>query len=514
MRRQLLGAAFLLLPSSTYLGPAFFAKGRAEFVLQQHYPGHTFQLSPRTCEAYQQVFELRFAEARATLAQMKVYEPENLLALLIENYLDFFTILIDDDKTAYKRQVKKMEPRLARLARGDRKSPWFLYAPAEIRLQWAILRAKNKDYLSSLSDIKQAYALLKQNQREHPEFKVNLKSLGIIHALVGNVPEEYRWGMKALGGISGSVDQGLRELTEALHYAQQQNLILEDETRITCAFLQLHAQNDKITAWSTLTKGSLDARTSPIVAFALASLAMRTGRNDEAIRFLEACPEGSRYHPFPYRYLLLGMAKLNRLDSDAHQPLLQFIQTFKGETGLKEAYQKLGWYQLIMGNERGYHANMQQVKTKGNDRSEPDQAALREARRGKVPDVRLMRARLLFDGGYNDRAYALLQNSAADYQADEKNKLEYYYRLGRISDALGRTPDAIRLYTQTIDSGAGKPWYFACSAALYLGMLHEQTGAFNKARTAYQRCLEIKPDEYAAGLHARAKAGLNRLKRE
>ena len=43
-------------------------------------------------------------------------------------------------------------------------------------------------------------------------------------------------------------------------------------------------------------------------------------------------------------------------------------------------------------------------------------------------------------------------------------------------------------------------------------MLHEAKGNTAKARTAYQRCLELQPDEYRASLHAKAKAGLARMK--
>ena len=472
----------------------------------------SFNLSPRAKDAYQKIFNLRFTAARATLDQMKRQEPENLLALLLENYLDFFTILANDNKAEFKRLAKNMEPRLARLARGDRKSPWFLYSQAEIRLQWAILRGKYKDYLSSLSDVKQAYALLEQNQREHPRFKANLKSLGVLHALIGNVPDEYRWSIKALGGMSGTVEQGLRELREVLNYASQEEFIFEAETRIAYAFLQLHAKNDKPAAWETLNSGHLDASKSPISAFALANLALRTGRNDEAIRILKGFPESAGVHSFLYRHYLLGIAKLNRLDSDAYKPLHYFVHNFKGESGLKEAYQKLAWYHLVMGNEDGYQTYMRYVKIKGNDYSEPDQAALREANSGEMPDAHLTKARLLFDGGYYLQAFNLLQSIAGNtYTGQEKLSLEYSYRLGRITHEMGKTQDAIRLYTQAIETGAGKPWYFACSAALYLGMLHEQQGAREKARVAYQHCLEIKPEEYAAGLHARAKAGLNRL---
>lgn len=489
-----------------------FWVGTLAFPLFGKTPGHSFAFSPLARTAYQNIVQLRFGEAGATLGRMQQQEPWNDILPLLENYLDFLTVLIDDDRAAYRRLSKRMEPRLARIAAGDRKSPYFLYSQAEIRLQWAFLRGKYGDYLSSLSDIKQAYALLEMNRREHPDFMPNQKSLGILHALVGNVPNEYQWAFRTLSGMHGSIEAGMQELETVLAYARQHDFVFEDETRLACSFLQLHLQNKKTAAWQTLQAGHLDPGSSPLVAFAMASMALRTGQNDAAIRLLENCPSGPAYHPFAYRYYLLGIAKLNRLDPDANQALETFVQTFSGSNGLKEAYQKLAWYYLLRGDTAGYRARMAMVKTKGTDRSEPDKAALREANSGEIPDVRLTRARLLFDGGYYQQAYDLLAHTASAYARPGKPALEYTYRLGRISDALGKVQDAIRLYTQTVEAGAGMPWYFACNAALQLGMLYEAHRDFAAARAAFNRCLALRPEEYAASLHAKAKAGLARVR--
>lgn len=471
-----------------------------------------FNFSPLARQIYQKIFDLRFTEARASLETLKTQEPGNLIALFLENYLDFLTVLCGDKRSDYVRLVKKMNPRLAKIARGNPRSPYFLYTQAEIRLQWALLRARYGDYLSSLNEVKKAYDLLLENQRRHPGFMANRKSLGVLHALVGNIPKEYRWGIKALSGMSGTVEQGMAEMESAMAYARQHDFVFAEETLIACAFMQLHLKNDKQRAWQTLNCGILDPKNSPLAAFALASMAIRTGRNDEAIHLLEQCPEGPAYHAFPYRYYQLGIAKLNRLDPDADRALETFTRVFAGESGLKEAYQKLAWHHLIKGNLIAYQENINLVKTRGNDRSEPDKTALREARSGEIPDVRLLKARLLFDGGYYRRAFDILKNAGAGYTGTGKTGLEYAYRMGRITHEMGDTPAAIRYYTQTINAGAKQPWYFACNAALQLGLLYEQNKDFTAARISFRRCLDIKPDEYAGSLHARAKAGLARVR--
>ena len=471
-----------------------------------------FDFSVAAKDAYQKAVSLRFVEARAALEAMQRNESDNLIAVYLENYLDFLTVFVNDEKSEYQRLAKNMEPRLDKIARGPSDSPWFLYTQAEIRLQWAITRSRYNDFLASMSDIKQAYALLEENQRRFPDFAANKKSLGVMHAMIGNVPEEYRWAVKALGGMEGSTEQGIRELEEALAYAKKNDFVFEDETVVAYSFLQLYLNNRGSVAWNTLKSSKLKPKTNPLAAYAIATVAMRTGQNDEAIRLLQESPAGGQYAPFHYRNYMLGLAKLRRLDGDAHKALEAFVNNFKGENSIKEAYQKLAWYHLSNDNESGYRTYMNYAKLKGSANSEGDKSALREANSGEIPDQRLLRARLLFDGGYHQRGYELLKNNATDYATDRKKSLEYTYRLGRITHKLGKIQDAIRLYTQTVENGAKDPWYFACNAALQLGLLYEEKKDAANARAAFNRCLGMKPEEYAASLHAQAKAGLGRVK--
>ncbi|MCC7246281.1 MAG: tetratricopeptide repeat protein [Saprospiraceae bacterium] len=477
------------------------------------FQGKYFEFSAPARDAYQKTVELRLNDANQQIGNMRRQEPDNLIAIFLENTVEFLSIITQDDEAAYKRQSKQMDKRLSAISRGDTRSPYYLYTQAEIRLQWAVLRGRFGDYLSSLSDIKLAYALLEENQRRFPDFVANKKSLGILHALVGNIPDNYRWAIKAVGGMNGSIEQGLSELDQVLAYAQNNDFVFEQETLLAYCFLQSHLNNQGDQAWSRLKNSRLNPGSSPLVAYAMANLAVKTGKTDEAINLLEKAPQGSAYSPFQYRQYLLGIAKLYRLDQDANVPLENFIQTFKGQNAVKECCQKLAWYYLLNNNEQGYWNNMYLAKTRGASQSDPDKAALREAESGEKPDVRLLKARLLFDGGYYRRAYDLLKNAGNEYQNSyTKWQLEYTYRMGRIAHKLGKKQEAIGQYNATMAAGVSQPWYFACNAALQLGLLYEESGDRKNAATAFRRCLDIKPKEYADSLHAKAKAGLSRVK--
>ena len=470
-----------------------------------------FEFSPQAKDAYNRIFSLRFEEARLTLDGLKQHEPDNLMAVFLENYLEVLGIGVDDDEAAYNRLSKNMDTRLYQLSRGEPRSPYYRYTQAETRLQWAVLRAQFGDYLSSLSDIKLAYALLEENARRFPDFVANKKSLGILHALVGNVPDDYRWAIRLIGGMKGNIAQGLAELESVLAFAKNNDFVFEEESLIAYGILQLHLNNQGTKAWNTLKTSKLTPKTSPLGAITLATIGLRIGQTDATIKLLKEMPAGGTYHTFYHRDFLLGMAKMYRLDTDANIPLQSFIEHTKGKNAVKEAYQKLAWHQLLQGNTAGYYRFMWQVKQQGTARSDPDKVALREANKDEMPDTRLLKARLLFDGGYYSRAFDLLRNNLADYASSPRNSLEYQYRMGRIAHKMGKVAAATQYYESTIAMGEKMPWYFACNAALQLGTLLEEKSDAKNARFWYQKCLSLHPEEYAGSLHAKAKAGLNRL---
>lgn len=474
-------------------------------------PAGYFEWSAATRAAYRQVVEMRFGEARTALAALARSEPDNLLPLFVEDFLDFLTAFADNDEATYRRLSRNLKPRLDRIERGEPRSPWKRYCQASMRLHWAILRGQNDDMLAAVNDFNQAYGLLEENRRLFPDFVANKMSLGILHVAIGNTPDEYKWAVRTLAGMQGTAEQGRRELEEVVVFARHNDFEFTEEALTAYALVQLHVANDEAGAWATIRSDPrFDPRKSPLAAFVVAGIGRRTGHNDEAIRLLEQCPRGGAYYPFHYLDYQLGLSKLCRLDRDANQVLQRFVTHFKGQNGVKEAYQKLAWHHLVQGNADGYRTCMDQVKTKGAARTEPDKAALREANSGEMPDPRLLRARLLFDGGYYQRAYDLLHG--ADYAVDRRLDLEYRYRLGRAAHRLGKTNEAIRLYTQTIANGATETWHFACNAALQLGDLHAARGDYAGARKAYRQCLSLYPSDYQASLHGRAKAGLDRIK--
>jgi tetratricopeptide (TPR) repeat protein len=77
---------------------------------------------------------------------------------------------------------------------------------------------------------------------------------------------------------------------------------------------------------------------------------------------------------------------------------------------------------------------------------------------------------------------------------------------------LKKSNEAIAYFDKTIQAGKDTRYYYACNAALQMGTIYEEMGNGTKAREYYNLCMGLNPDDYADGLHSKAKAGLGRLK--
>jgi len=460
--------------------------------------------------AYDLIFSLEFDEAQRVMTRIKVEEPENLVYHTLRNYIDCLALFIGEQSIAYEKLKSNKLQRLELLKEGDRSSPYYLYAQADIYIQWAITRVKFEDYFQAVLEVKRAFTLLKRNQERFPDFMPNQKNLGLMHALIGTVPDSYRWTVQILG-MEGTIEQGKREIEEVLAHARHTDFIFEKETEVMYAYLLLHLANEKEKAWEVISQARIQPKDNPLACFVMANIAMQTKRNVEAISILENRPRGKQYLPVPYLDFMLGVAKLNQLDAAADQHLQSFLEQTRGRHYIKEAYQKLAWNALIHHGEDRYRKYMEACKVHGMTSVDEDQAALQEARSGIVPNRELLIARVLSDGGYHQRALEHMQGFGAKDMTQKRHRIEYHYRLGRINHALEHTESALQAYQRTIDEGEHEAYYFACNAAVLSGNILEQTTRDEEAATSYQRALSMRPDEYKLGLHQKAKAGLNRL---
>lgn len=466
-----------------------------------------FEFNSNCKQAYQSIFKLKINEGLQHLEKEKKENPKNYMPYFIENYADFLKLYVNDNVSLYESTEPKVSARLEKLKDGKTNSPYYLYTQADVHLQWAMCKIKFGDNLSAVFEVKKAYTLLLDNQKKYPDFKPNIKSLGLLHTIFGAVPDKYKFGAKLLG-LKGSIDEGLKELNSVM---QDDNFQFKEETVIMYTLLILHLQKDKATAWNMIENTDVPLGDNLLNHFIAATVAAHTGKNDKVISILSEKPGGSEYYPFSFLDFFLGNAKLNKLDTDADVYIKKFLTNNKGRSYQKEAYRKLAWYYLINGQPALYKKYMQQILQTKSAPTDEDKSAQKEAEQNFIPNKELLKARVLSDGFYFDKALEIINSIKKEKLTRTRDQIEYYYRKARIYDEINNTADAVKYYLLTIQKGESFNYYFAANACIKVANIFEKQNKNANAVQYYKKAIDLEKDEYANSIEAEAKAGLNRL---
>ncbi len=470
-----------------------------------------FEFTPRCDQAYRAMIRLQFEKAHVLLNNEKAAAPGNFLPHYVESYIDFLKAFITEERSHYEKLREGRTRRLKLLEREDHDSPYYRMCKAELYMQTAVLRIKNKEYLSATYEFRKANKLLEANAKRHPGFIPNKKCLGIMHALIGYVPSNYKWLGRILG-FRGTIPQGLGELHEVLEASQDQDRYgyLFDEAAILLMFLEFHLKKDHESAL-LLAERIVEDDPGPLHLFSVLSIYLYAGRNEQAVEMLEHRAPANGEFPLHYLDFMNGIGLLNKLDPGADAAFRRYVENFRGSSFIRSAYQKLAWLSFMKGDTAGYHRNLDHVLAGGDDFTDEDKHATEEAEKRILPNLYLLRARLLFDGGYFGRALAELAGKDLALFPSFAHRLEFIYRLARIYDEMKMEVKAEKYYRKTVDIGEEHPYYFAANAALHMGRMAERQGDRTKAVTWYKRCLMMRNHEYQNSIDQRAEAGLNRL---
>jgi hypothetical protein len=469
-----------------------------------------FNFDANCIDAYKAILSLKMNEAKLLIQKEKQQNPQNGISILLENYVDYFSLLSSENKADYQKLKDRKSERLSALEDNDSNSPYYLFSQAEIDLQWSFLKARFGDYVSSAFDAKKANSLLKENAEKYPDFLPNQKSLALVNVIFGSIPASFK-GITRFLGMSGNTQTGIKQLEDLkialpkTKYGFYNNEVIFFICTADITVVRNANDYTKLIGYlSDMESGSL------LKAYLQGYVASKTAHNDDAITFLEAAPKSGDYIKLPAVNYLLGCARLNKMDNDTPAALNEYIRDYKGANLVKDAYMKLGYYYLLQNDQSKYDYYVQLVKSRGNTTDEKDKQALREANDTK-PDIDLLKARFYFDGGYYNKALNELNSKDVNSLKLVRDKTEYYYRLGRIYDKTDKSNDAILNYQRAINSGKTTHYYYSANAALSIGRIYEAKKDYKKAADYYNQAIDMKDHEYKNSIDDDAKAGLKRI---
>ena len=471
-------------------------------------------------QAYYEIINLNFIQAKVIIANEKKVNPDNLIIQYLNNTIDFLSIVSSEDPAIFNTLKSNKDQRIDLLENGDKKSPYYRYCLAEVYLQWAASRIIFDEYATAAYEINKAYRLLKKNNEEFPSFVPNLKSLGLLNSLIGSIPDDYKWVVKIIG-CDGTLEQGINQLAIVLRTSLQNEeyAYLNAEALFLMAYVSMNLENkrDNVLALIKFVESNKRIseliKSSALVNFGVANIYIRTKINsDKGIGILTDFSPCNNCFRFNYRNYANGLARLNRLDKDADTYFESYLKDYKGQNFIKATYQKIAWYCIINADTLGYLKNMSKIKLYGKSNTDDDKLALSEAKSNILPNVVLLKARLLFDGGYYQKALSLLEGTTPETTFKSKKEiLEYYYRIARIYHEKGDTIFAITNYFTTIKMGADEIYYYAANASLQLGLIYENQHKNELAKEFFTKAMNLKNTEYKNSIDQKAKAGLARL---
>lgn len=459
-----------------------------------------------------EIFNLHFKNAQTLIEQEKKANPKNTAIVACENNLDFMIAFLSEQLTDFEKMKSKSSARLDAIE-GDteeKNSPYYLNMQAELIFQRAILKALHNEMFSAALDTRKAFKMFEENHEKFPQFKPTLKGLGLMHAMIGCIPENYKW-IASLAGLNGTIAQGTSELNECVlaSVKNKELAYLKNETLLLLIYLETHFNKNIPAAYDLLKY--YDTHTSQMITFSIANVFAADGKNDVALDTLLNMKCDANAYPLNYLNYMIGIGKLNRLDTGASSYFLNFVTDFKGKSFVKSAYQKLAWTGLLNNDTLTYNKYMDRLKTAGGTFSDEDKQALTEANSGIKPNLILLKARLLFDGGYYLKSLQQLVEKGQSEMLSQKDKIEFIYRIARNFDMLKQKEKAIVYYKNTITIGEQTTYYFAANAALNIAMIYEEKKDKTNAIAYYKKCLSMRNHEYQNSIDQRAKAGMNRL---
>lgn len=461
--------------------------------------------------AYSLVYSLRIDEGLNLIRLQAITDPENEMWEYLEDYAVFMEIFVQEDLRSIPAYMTASDARLEKLALLPETNPLTLMVQAQINLHHCALHLQQSQFLTAANDVNKAFKLLKKNQKIFPNDLANLRLYASLKVAFGAIPDQYKWLVSMVTSLSGSIEEGLKELHHILNISNPESNVYYNETVLFTAIAEGRLNNKPEKGLDLLNTHFGKTALTGVVQYITANLMIEKGNNDAAIRVLEQPPVVPTAVQIPFMQFMLGECKLFRGDADADTYFKNFLVYHKGKHYIKEAHQKLAWYALLHDDRAGYFNHMQLILIKGANATDEDQQALAEAESHATPHPIILRARLYFDGGYYDQALNLLTESLYDKLGQHEHRLEFLYRKGRVLQAKKEYAEALHYYSLTIASGQFEPYYYACSAALQSGVIHENLGSHGAAAKFYYMCLDMTPATYSSSLHQKARMGLNRI---
>lgn len=458
-----------------------------------------WDFNPNEQKAYQYIISLRPSLASPYL------EPDRPASLYLQNLTASISLLINEDPDKYEKYETHFKDRLDYIDEQETNDPYKTFYLAELHLQHAFVNLKMGNQWTAAWDLRKTYKLIKSNIQKHPHFIPNYKSMGLLHVMVGSIPEKHQWFINLLG-MQGSVTTGVEEIKRV---AQSDNLFAL-EAKVISDMLDAYVLNKADRAVRNFKETVSDHPDNLLFAYLHISMLIKNSQGSAAIQQLKAAQQLQKkdhYENFNMLNYLAGEIYIQKGEYALSRNYYQaFIDHSKGQNLIKDAYYKIFLTYWLTGNEQQSLQAYEEAQVNGNTLVEADKHAERILEQKEFPNPVIMKVRLYTDGGFYDEAKALINSDPKfDYK---KERVEFDYRKARLYHKQGDLDSAITYYAMVINATDDEPWYWAPNSCLQLGYIYHTKGDISLARYYFNEVLGYRNHEYKGSLDNKAKTAL------
>ncbi len=455
------------------------------------------------------IIQNRFTKANEVLRQEALANPENRAVDYFQAATWAMELFVDSDDESFERGLEKIEARLAKIEDLPKTEPWRNVFLGELRVALAILHAKFKNNLKGFWQFNQAYGLLEDNDEAFPDFPPNNLSFGVLQAALGSLPEEYQ-SITSLIGLSGDLDKGMNMLKSAYWRttANEDTKFLRNYYGFIYSFVNFQLFSSQEVSPKSL---GLNFGKDGFLIYLQALMNYADGKGIDAVELLQNRKMYPNEKPFYYLDYLQGKYALAYKPDVAKASLLKFLGRANNQPYKKSAYRYLCWYYILTENPTEVERYRIKILNEGNTSLGADKQAFLEAKEGF--NFTLVKGRLYFDAAMYTKALAVLnEKSVQQCCPSENEKVELYYRKGRVYQEMDKKLEAIKAFESAVSFSNAESSYALANGYLQLGTLYKETGEKQKAKTALNKVGKLKGFPFYESLHQKAKALLSTLK--
>lgn len=425
--------------------------------------------------------------------------------LYIANLNDVLELIFSESEERYDQLKQNENYRLNILNESANDSPYKNFVKGEIKLQWAFVKLKFGHTLSGVWGLRNAYKTVQSNIEKYPDFKLNYKTMGLLHVIFGAVPDGQKWVLNLLG-LEGNVKLGVEEISKL----ENTKTPFDQEIRLIHAMIQSYLLEEHKSALAQLQHSSNTSKTLAEI-YITALVMMKSHDAMSAIHILSQAV--NQHHEqtsqLPLFQYLLGESLFQGGKYDqASFYYSSFLKNFKGASYIKDVWMKKALCSYYLGNRVLFEKDWETAKSVNSTDTEADKNANKILSARELPNFNLLNIRYAIDGGYYQRADSLiLQIDPNKLMPYEHFELEY--RKARLAHLSDNRSKALEHYYNVITSSEKLPeTYFVPNSYLQIGYIKMEENKIDQARMYFNRVLEFKKHPYKNSLDSKAKIAL------